>query len=49
MVQLILDEAKTTAEVVRDLDVHSSVVGAWVNHTRADRTAVDKADDAGAR
>ena len=37
-VRLVLDEGKTTAEVARDLDIHSSVVGTWVKHARADRT-----------
>jgi transposase len=37
-VRLVLDEGKTTADVARDLDVHSSVVGTWVKHARADRT-----------
>src|SRR5438045_3036979 len=37
-VRLVLDEGKTAAEVARDLDLHSSVVGTWVKPARADRT-----------
>ena len=37
-VRLVLDEGKTIAAVARDLDIHSSVVGSWVERARADRS-----------
>jgi len=37
-VRLVLDEGKTISAVARDLDIHSSVVGSWVERARADRT-----------
>ena len=37
-VRLVLDEGKTIAAVARDLDIHSSVVGNWVERARADRS-----------
>lgn len=37
-VRLVLDEAKTVAQVGRDLDVGQSVIGNWVKQARADRS-----------
>jgi len=35
-VRLVLEEGKTPAQVGRDLDVHQTLVGAWVKQAKAD-------------
>jgi transposase len=37
-VRLVLDEGKSVAQVARDLDLHESTLGLWVQQARADRT-----------
>ncbi len=37
-VRLVLDEGKELSAAARGLDLHPSVLGAWVRQARADRT-----------